>query len=107
MDYKKIFVQDVKGNKMYFAKKMKSVFDLISVEKLGEDDYSYWQVEIPISHFKNDNLDSEEFKYELHEKLSHSNTYEMEGCSCRGDKTIFRDLKENIPKILTIARTEL
>lgn len=99
MQYKKIIVKNEERKVLFFAKKKENFFDLISIEVLGAKDFSYWQVEVPISHFKNEDINSDEFNDEVYEKLYNSNEYQMDGCSCRGDKKILNDLKEFIPEI--------
>lgn len=106
MDYKQILIKN-ENKILYFAKKTNSMFDIISIEVLGKKDYSYWQVEIPISDFKNKDINTTEFDKELHNKLYENNKYQMDGCSCRGDIDIFKDLELDIPNIIKILKTEL
>lgn len=101
-DYKMFEILEKQGMQLYFAKDKGSIIDIIAIYKHGEDDFGYWLLEISSKDFKNNDINTEEFAQELHNKLFYSNDYECEGCSSRGSLEDLEEIKNEIPDIIKI-----
>lgn len=98
--YKKLEVKYGDRKHLYYVKDGNGVFDIIAIQNYSNRDINYWELQISKSDFENKDIESEEFKEEIHEKLFLGREYELVGGSFRGSINVLKDLEDKIPGIL-------
>lgn len=103
--YNKVEIKYGERKHLYYVEDGNGVFNIVAIQNYPNRDVNYWELQISKSDFENQDIESTEFKEELHNKLFLGREYELVGGSCRGSINVLKDLEDKIPGILKEVKT--